>query len=177
MRLMLTALVLALAASTADAQVFGRNRQQQYQPPSNCPGGVCLPASPGAEYELWNIDGKYIYKLKPGAAAPKAMEAASPKLPAPKFAANPEAASDRHGRMFYRVVKDRVFGQLVDRGVPREKARKLVDTLSNESVDVYAAHVRISEGIGDGKILDWLIDHRAEILALIELIVKLLAVL
>ena len=75
------------------------------------------------------------------------------------------------------MVKDRVFGQLVDRGVPRDKARKLVDTLSNESVDVYAAHVQIKEGIGDGKILDWLLDHREEILALIKLIVSLLAVI
>ena len=185
MRLVLTALVLALAASTADAQVFGRNRQQ----PSNCPNGVCpapnysgipnssnalvMPSKPAAgEFELWLEDGRLVYKP-----VPKVMEAASPAVPAPKFAANPEAASDRHGRLFYRVVKDRVFGQLVDRGVPRDKARKLVDTLSNESVDVYAAHVQIKEGIGDGRILDWLLDHREEILALIKLIVSLLAVI
>ena len=177
MRLALTALVLALAASTADAQVFPRRGQPQ----QSCPGGVCqapglsgvltAPASPGPGYELWLENGQLVYKP-----VPKVMEAAAP-VPPPKFAANPEAASDRHGRLFYRVVKDRVFGQLVDRGVPRDKARRLVDTLSNESVDVYAAHVQIKEGIGDGKILDWLLDHREEILALIKLIVSLLAVI
>lgn len=187
MRLALTALVLVLAASTADAQVFGRSRQQ-YSPPSNCPNGVCpapnysgipngsnalvMPSKPATgEFELWLENGQLVYKP-----VPKVMEAAAP-IPPPKFAANPEAASDRHGRLFYRVVKDRVFGQLVDRGVPRDKARKLVDTLSNESVDVYAAHVQIKEGIGDGKILDWIIDHKDQILALVKLIVSLLAVI
>lgn len=195
MRYLLPAIVLALASSVADAQVFPR-RGQSFAPQS-CPGGVC-PASggfaalqagtayslsgavyadpgaaPSANHEL-HLQGNKLVWVPRSASAPQAME--RPRVPAPKFAAEPSTARDSHGRLFYRVVKDRAYGQLVDRGVQPAKARKLVDTLSHESIDTYADHVGVSQGIGDGKILDWLIDHREEILALIKLIVSLLAV-
>lgn len=170
MRFLLALIVFALVASTADAQLLRRNRQQpcpscpapQFVLPGgqfgNCPGGVC--AVPSAAVLI---------------AVPKAME--KPNVPAPKFMAEPSTGKDRHGRLFYRVVKDRAYGQLVDRGVQPVKARKLVDTLAHESIDDYADHVHISQGIGDGKLLDWIIDHREELLALIKLIVSLLAVI
>jgi len=186
MRFALTALALVLAGSTADAQF----RYQQSCPNGQCPTvpgvqygaapqyslGANVYADPGpapsANHELHLQGNRLVWVAKVGAPV-----ATAPPVPAPKFTANPESPGDRHGRMFYRVVKDRAYGQLVERGVPKDKARKLVDTLSNESIDVYAQHVQIAGQIGDGKILDWLIDHRAEIIALIKLIVSLLAVL
>lgn len=191
MRTLLTLAALALTATAVDAQVLGRGRTTYSYP--SCPGGVC-PApqqfgapltspltapigSPPSSAHEWGVIPGYGYgwKLKT-MESPKTMEAA-PNVPAPKFAMEPSTGRDAHGRLFYRVVKDRAYGQLVDRGVPKDKARKLVDTLSHESIDVYAQHVGISQGIGDGKLIDWLIDHRTEILALIKLIVSLLAVL
>jgi hypothetical protein len=108
MRFALTALVLVLAGSTADAQF----RYQQ-----SCPNGQC-PTVPGVQYgspqqyslganvyadpgpapstnhELHLQGNRLVWVVKAGAPV-----AAAPPVPAPKFAANPESPGDRHGRM------------------------------------------------------------------------------
>lgn len=207
MRLMLTALVLVLAASTADAQLFPRRGQsvpQQNCPggvcpapsapfsatpfaaPQNCPGGICPTAgapsgavyadpgpAPSANHELHLVGGRLVWVAKP-AAVPRVMEA-PPGVPAPKFVESPSSARDKHGRMFYRHIVDRSYRGLVDRGIAPDKARKLVESLSHESIDVYGDHVGISGKIGDGGLLQWLIDHQEQIAALIKLIISLLA--
>lgn len=106
---------------------------------------------------------------------PSPVAAAKPNVPAPVFADQPVTGKERHGRMFYRVVRDGAYRGLVEKGTPPVRARQLVESLSCESIDVYAAHCQISGGIGDGRLLDWLRDHREQILALVKLIIMLLA--
>lgn len=182
MRLMLTALVLALAASTADAQVFPRRGQPQ----QSCPGGVCqapglsgaltAPASPGPGYELWLENGQLVYKP-----VPKVMEAASPAVPKELIASfgAKSAARPMHGDRAYRIIRAFSERQLADEAVKRgykpaearQKARELVGKLTDSNIDdVGVKMAGVSEGIGDGVVGDR-IDN---IIRIIDAIMKLL---
>lgn len=121
-------------------------------------------------------------KAKSKVDEPPAPPVAAPfglNLPAPKF--NDSTASDYkplHGKIFYRVVRDNVYHKLVhEKGMKPDEARKLVESMSAESIDTYGKAVGINAvgGIGDGKILDWIVAHKDQIIALIKLIVSLLA--
>ncbi len=102
-------------------------------------------------------------------------------VPAPKF--NDSTPSDYkplHGKLFYRVVRDHTYHKLVhEKGMKPADARAKVESLSSESIDTYGKYVgiNVAGGLGDGSFLKWLSDHSEQIIALIELIVKLLAFL
>lgn len=81
------------------------------------------------------------------------------------------------GRLFYAVVKDRVEDGLVKKGVSRTKARELTRSLSAETIDAQADQLKIAQGIGDGGFLDWLRNHREELLKLVEILITLLLLL
>lgn len=197
--------VLALASS-ADAQVFPRRSTGPQYQQQNCPGGVCpavpgaaianspftiaptaapipfgQPPTPNHEWGMTDLGPGW--KLK-AVALPQKME--SPvavtvpdptAVPAPKFVEAPSSARDRHGRLFYRRVVDQsYFGLVNEKGMDRTRARLLVESLSHESIDTYGDAVGIKAGIGDGKLLDWLYEHREQIIALVKLIISLLAV-
>jgi len=105
---------------------------------------------------------------------------ADPKEP---LAAEAAADAPKHGGLFYRTVRNRAETKLAaelvaKRGYKKADARAaakaMIDDLDERSIDAYAAHVGVKQGIGDGGFLKWLSEHREEILALIEFIVKLL---
>lgn len=192
MRLALTTLILVLAASTADAQVFGRSRQQ-YSPPSNCPNGVCpaasspgfpdnsrglvMPSKPATgEFELWLENGQLVYKP-----VPKVMESPTPAVPKELIASfgAKSAAQRMHGDRAYRIIRAFSERQLADEAVKRgykpaearTKARELVGKLTDANIDdVGVKMAGVSEGIGDGVVGDR-IDN---IIRIIDAIMKLL---
>lgn len=162
---------------------------------AQCPSGRCAkmvdlgPTPPAgmkapSERHVWKFFpevGVHGWGMKDAAAAkdsPAPMpELRAAKLPEPKFVkATPH--KDQHGKLFYRMVKDHAVHRLMtEKGYSESKARSLVESLSHESIDSYADHVGVSGQIGDGSFLQWLADHKDQILALLKLIVTILSAL
>ena len=153
-----------------------------------------IPPQPSGDSELWFEGGRYVWKVKAGVAVPKAME---PGVPADivkmykdglaKKAEGPAvvgAEPKMHGGLFYRTVRSRAERTLADKLVSekgykpadaRAEAKKLVASLDDRTIDVIGRRLaNIKEGLGDGTFIDWLIDHKAEILELVKFIVSLL---
>lgn len=90
---------------------------------------------------------------------------------------DPQAAGagkrDR-GRLFYLVVRNRAEDRLVEKGVARDEAKRMVAGLSDQGIDGLADQCQIARGLGDGRLLDWILEHKEQIKALIEFIVGLL---
>lgn len=169
----------------------------------NCPNGRCQLAQPVGQYPVLaapqspltatpvgNPPGPdFEWKSLPGigygwvqvpADAPLPPIPGISGAPAPKFDGPNvvEGRNGKHGRLFYHTVRTHVYRGLVDKGTPPVRAKQLVEALSVESIDAYADHVgiKVSGGIGDGKLLQWLVDHKEQILALIKFIIGLLAI-
>lgn len=81
----------------------------------------------------------------------------------------------KRGRAFYRFVRRRVANELAKRtGMDIGDAREEVATMTNAEID-NQADLRGVGALGDGTFLQWLIDHKDQIIQLIMAIVSILA--
>lgn len=165
------------------------------QAPRLAPPVAAVPARPSPDHELWLEGGQFTWKLKAGRPAPQPMEPAVPadvvQLHRDTLAAKngppgvAQAEPRKHGGLFYRTVRNRAERQLADKLVKekgykpaeaRVKAQQLVADLDDHTIDVVGERLAgVKEGIGDGRLIDWLIENREAILELIKFIVTLLA--
>lgn len=105
---------------------------------------------------------------------PQVMPSAKP-IPAAGDDQQAAGAGKRErGRLFYLVVRNRAEDRLVEKGVSRDEAKRMVAGLSDPGIDGLADQCQIARGIGDGRLLDWILEHKEQIKALIEFIVSLL---
>jgi hypothetical protein len=200
MRFALTALVLSLAGSTADAQVYYQNCQNgkcqtvgmSYSYGStfvNSPPGttyflngqplVSPGPAPSANHEL-HLQGNRLVWVAKATATPK-VAAATPDVPKEIIASYGEKSSGKpmHGERAYRIIRAIAERQLADEAVrkgykpaeARAKAKELVGKLTDSNIDDIGVKMAgIKESIGDGVVGDR-IDN---ILRIIDAIMKLL---
>jgi hypothetical protein len=81
--------------------------------------------------------------------------------------------------IFYRIVRSKVASQLMEtHGYDRRRALREADLLHSETIDHAATETHLSEfpqsALGDGKIIQWIIDHKDQILALVKFLVELI---
>lgn len=83
------------------------------------------------------------------------------------------------GSRFHEFVRNHVVRGLVSKhNFHWNDARRMVDTLTDDEIDKEAPRFikQMPFGkLGDGKILQWIIDHKAEIMALVEWIITIFA--
>lgn len=82
----------------------------------------------------------------------------------------------KHGRLFYNIVRSRVRDRLRASGKLPSNAEidRLVDGVPDHDIDLYAEQAGIVGALGDGGLLQWIKDHKEQIIRVVMLIVSLL---
>lgn len=80
-------------------------------------------------------------------------------------------------RLFRQLVARRVETEVArEKGVSRSEAMELVDAGLTNAVwerALVESKAQVPKGLGDGKILQWIIDHEDQIVALVSIIMKI----